>query len=118
MARQTVKVKVFESQDISSLASFERKINANIGYFVQFNYTGVAGPALVKFYASTDGVNWVLSEVSNPTTGAVEDGISLGAGSGSVALQSDAWRADFVKIEVSGATAGTLDAFMDYQENY
>lgn len=96
---------------------FTRRVNANIGFYCQFDFSNAAGSPVVTFYASVKGQNWVRKTLKDPDTGKPIPELPLIGASGSDALEVNNWRADFIKIEITGATGGTIDAFMDYQEN-
>ena len=117
MPRQTNKIEVFTSEDMALNPVFTRCVNANIGFYVQFNYTGAAGAPVVTFYTSIDGVNWIPKTLKDPDTCKPIPNVPLSGAAGADAVEIGSWRADWIKIEVTGATAGTITSKMDYQEN-
>ncbi len=117
MPRQTNKIVVFEAEAMDSAPIFTRCVNANIGFYVQFDYSGAAGDPVATFYASSDGFNWVQKNLKDPDTCKPVPSLPLTGGAGSQGVELNNWRADWIKIEITGATAGTISALMDYQEN-
>lgn len=116
MAKQTRKVQVFDGADMSAPLSWEYHLNANFGFLLHFWVTGLSGSSALRIYASTQKNGpWVLKILRDKKGKLIEEvPITIDDANG---IEVNNFRGDYIRVEVDGATSGTINSFIDLQEN-
>jgi len=116
MSKQTRKELIFNAADMSGALAWEYKLNANFGFFLHFWVTGLSGSSALRVYASTQvGGPWALKILRDKKGKLIEE-VPITTDDNN-AIEANNFRADFIRVEVDAATAGTITAFIDIQEN-
>ena len=113
---QTRKVIIFQSQDLTNSVSWEYKLNANFGFFLDLETDGLAGATEVRVYASAkEGGRW-KRKILKDKKGKLIDALPIPAGTDENGIEANNFRADYIRVEIDGAGGGTVTACIDIQE--
>ena len=117
MSCQTKKILIFEGLDLTSSASWEYTLNANVGFFLDIESNGLPSSTEVRIFASSKkGGRW-KRKILRDKKGKLIDAVPIPSGTDENGIEVNNFRADFIRVEIDSAGGGTIDVCIDYQEN-